>query len=33
MQSGVGGHAGLFGNAYDVASMMLMYLQEGTTMV
>ena len=29
MQSGVGGHAGLFGNAYDVAAMMLMYLQEG----
>ena len=29
MQSGVGGHAGLFGNAYDVAAMMLMYLQDG----
>ena len=27
MQDGVGGHAGLFGNAYDVASVMQMYLQ------
>ena len=29
MQSGVGGHAGLFGNAYDVAAVMQMYLQGG----
>ena len=29
MQDGVGGHAGLFGNAYDVASVMQMYLQGG----
>ena len=29
MQDGVGGHAGLFGNAYDVASIMQMYLQKG----
>ena len=29
MQSGVGGHAGLFGNVYDVAAIMLMYLQDG----
>ena len=29
MQGGVGGHAGLFGNASDVAKMMQMYLQGG----
>ncbi|MFK8272682.1 glycoside hydrolase family 3 N-terminal domain-containing protein [Capnocytophaga canimorsus] len=29
MQGGVGGHAGLFGNADDVAKMMQMYLQQG----
>jgi len=29
MQGGVGGHAGLFGNANDVAKMMQMYLQGG----
>ncbi|MFS4457191.1 glycoside hydrolase family 3 N-terminal domain-containing protein [Maribacter sp. 2304DJ31-5] len=29
MQGGVGGHAGLFGNANDVAKIMQMYLQEG----
>jgi beta-N-acetylhexosaminidase len=29
MQGGVGGHAGLFGNANDVAKLMQMYLQEG----
>ncbi len=29
MQNGVGGHAGLFGNAYEVASVMQMYLQGG----
>ncbi|MEN1785440.1 MAG: glycoside hydrolase family 3 N-terminal domain-containing protein [Bacteroidota bacterium] len=29
MQGGVGGHAGLFSNATDVAKMMQMYLQEG----
>jgi CubicO group peptidase (beta-lactamase class C family) len=29
MQNGVGGHAGLFGTAYEVASIMQMYLQEG----
>ncbi len=30
MQGGVGGHAGLFSNANDVAKMMQMYLQNGT---
>ena len=30
MQGGVGGHAGLFSNANDVAKMMQMYLQGGT---
>jgi len=30
MQGGVGGHAGLFANANDVAKMMQMYMQEGT---
>ncbi|WP_222983915.1 glycoside hydrolase family 3 N-terminal domain-containing protein [Flagellimonas meishanensis] len=30
MQGGVGGHAGLFGNANDVAKIMQMYLQGGT---
>ncbi len=30
MLNGVGGHAGLFGNATDVAKMMQMYLNEGT---
>lgn len=30
MQGGVGGHAGLFGNANDVAKIMQMYLQNGT---
>lgn len=30
MQGGVGGHAGLFGNANDVAKIMQMYLQEGS---
>ncbi len=30
MQGGVGGHAGLFSNATDVAKMMQMYLQGGT---
>jgi len=30
MQGGVGGHAGLFGNAKDVATLMQMYLQQGT---
>ena len=29
MQGGVGGHAGLFGNALDVAKIMQMYLQGG----
>ncbi|MGB5275242.1 MAG: serine hydrolase, partial [Flavobacteriaceae bacterium] len=29
MQGGVGGHAGLFSNANDVAKIMQMYLQEG----
>ncbi len=29
MQNGVGGHAGLFGDAYSVASIMQMYLQGG----
>ena len=29
MQGGVGGHAGLFGNANDVAKIMQMYLQKG----
>jgi len=29
MQDGIGGHAGLFGDAYDVTALMLMYLQEG----
>jgi beta-N-acetylhexosaminidase len=29
MQNGVGGHAGLFSNAQDVAAIMQMYLQEG----
>ncbi len=29
MQNGIGGHAGLFGNANDVAKMMQMYLNEG----
>ena len=29
MQGGVGGHAGLFGDAYSVASIMQMYLQGG----
>ena len=29
MQDGVGGHAGLFSNANDVAKLMQMYLQEG----
>ena len=29
MQKGVGGHAGLFGNANDVAAIMQMYLQNG----
>ncbi len=29
MQGGVGGHAGLFGNANDVAKVMQMYLQKG----
>ena len=29
MQGGVGGHAGLFSNAGDVAKIMQMYLQEG----
>ena len=29
MQSGVGGHAGLFSNSNDVAKLMQMYLQEG----
>lgn len=29
MQGGIGGHAGLFGNANDVAKMMQMYLQNG----
>ena len=29
MQDGVGGHAGVFGNANDVAKMMQMYLQKG----
>lgn len=29
MQGGVGGHAGLFSNAYDVAVIMQMYLQNG----
>jgi len=29
MQNGVGGHAGLFGNAYEVASVLQMYLQGG----
>ena len=31
MQDGVGGHAGLFSNANDVAKLMQMYLQEGST--
>lgn len=30
MQNGVSGHAGLFGNALDVAKMMQMYLNKGT---
>lgn len=30
MQGGIGGHAGLFSNANDVAKMMQMYLQNGT---
>lgn len=30
MQGGVGGHAGLFANANDVAKIMQMYLQKGT---
>lgn len=30
MQGGVGGHAGLFSNANDVAKIMQMYLQDGT---
>ena len=30
MQGGVGGHAGLFSNANDVAKIMQMYLQNGT---
>jgi CubicO group peptidase (beta-lactamase class C family) len=30
MQDGVGGHAGLFGDAYSVASIMQMYLQRGS---
>ena len=30
MQGGVGGHAGLFSNANDVAKLMQMYLQKGT---
>tara|TARA_A100001011_G_scaffold366904_1_gene419850 strand:- start:13077 stop:15977 length:2901 start_codon:yes stop_codon:yes gene_type:complete len=30
MQDGVGGHAGLFGDAYSVASIMQMYLQGGS---
>ena len=30
MQDGVGGHAGLFGDAYSVAAIMQMYLQGGT---
>ncbi len=30
MQGGIGGHAGLFSNANDVAKMMQMYLQKGT---
>lgn len=30
MQGGVGGHAGLFGNANDLAKMFQMYLQKGT---
>ena len=29
MQNGVGGHAGLFGDAYSVAALMQMYLQGG----
>ena len=29
MQGGVGGHAGLFSNANDVAKIMQMYLQDG----
>ena len=29
MQEGIGGHAGLFGDTYDVAALMMMYLQEG----
>jgi beta-glucosidase-like glycosyl hydrolase/CubicO group peptidase (beta-lactamase class C family) len=29
MQGGIGGHAGLFSNANDIAKMMQMYLQEG----
>ena len=30
MQSGIGGHAGLFSNANDIAKMMQMYLQKAT---
>jgi len=30
MQNGVGGHAGLFGDAYSVAAIMQMYLQQGS---
>ncbi len=30
MQGGIGGHAGIFSNANDVAKMMQLYLQEGT---
>ena len=30
MQKGVGGHAGLFGDAYSVAAIMQMYLQQGS---
>ena len=30
MQNGVGGHAGLFSTANDVAKLMQMYLQNGT---
>ena len=29
MQNGIGGHAGLFGDAYSVAALMQMYLQGG----
>jgi CubicO group peptidase (beta-lactamase class C family) len=30
MQGGIGGHAGLFGNAVDVAKLMQLFLQKGT---